>query len=175
MNWKVLIALLLVAVAWIVLDSEPEAEQLAMVPKHLRGEWRTEDPSYAGRALELDAMTLAIDLGAAGDEERHPITGVEWSQLPDEIWYRVFYTDAGEPEEMTLRFVPTKDVLLLKTRPGVVWERAEKLRARALERAAERRREEEAARLEEEPFGEEFLEAFRGPIMEEEATTEPPP
>ena len=175
MNWKVLIALLLVAVLWIVLDAGPEVEQLAMVPKHLRGEWRTADPSYAGRVLELDAMTLAIDLGTEGGVQRHPITGVEWSQLPDEMWYRLLYTDDGAPEEMTLRFVPTRDVLLLKTRPGVIWERGETLRARALAEAVERRRQEDAQRLESDPFGEEFLEAFRGPIMDDEAPAEPPP
>lgn len=172
MNWKQLLLLLILSGGALLLMSRSNADpaRSEFVPEHLHGVWRTRDPSYQGRFVELGPRLIAFGVGAQGYRREHGVLWIEPNQLSAETLFTVNYLeDDGTESRLELAYSPRRDQLRFTSRPMVHWQRLEILQA---EDERVRRRAEEESRVDvPDPFGDEFDQLFAGPIWEGDQQT----
>jgi hypothetical protein len=114
----------LIAVTCLVLlmGCEPRSPSL---PDNLIGVWRTSDPKYAGRFLQLTQDRVIFGTGA-GSVSIHPIRKIARAPRADGILYAIIYTN-DDGQEYRLSFVHDLEhggVIWFKNQKDILWKRA---------------------------------------------------
>ena len=94
------------------------------IPENLVGVWRTDDPRYRGRSLELSKDIAVIGIGG----EKPSIESVEWVKTQatsEETTYSIQCRTAdGTKDLLTLSFSPKGDGEIRLNHPqSIVWKR----------------------------------------------------
>ena len=95
------------------------------VPEELVGVWLTEDQRYEGRFLKLEPRMIHFGLG--GDQAtENPIVDVEELLGEGATVYRITYlSPEGLEYSQSLYYDPSSKEIRYKSRPSVVWRRAD--------------------------------------------------
>jgi hypothetical protein len=94
------------------------------IPDSLVGVWRTDDPRYRGRSLELGKDSAVI--GTGGDKpSMESVESVKIRPAGEETTYSINCRAAdGTQHLLTLRFNPSRDGEIRLSHPdGIVWRR----------------------------------------------------
>ena len=95
-------SVLLIAVAILVVSFGCRSERTRTVPDELVGVWKTSEPKYADRFLELTRTSIAFGAGE-GKADVRPVAGVEIVRQDGKILYTLSYADP-EGHESTFSF-----------------------------------------------------------------------
>ena len=90
------------------------------IPEEVVGVWFTDDATFQGRALELQARALVFRGAQTGPQAVHRVHREPIGAL---IRYKIDYEAAGGLATLSFTYAPGPDVLKLENRPGIVWRR----------------------------------------------------
>ena len=91
------------------------------VPEELLGEWRTADPSYAGRALKIDEVTINFETGD-GKLSVGFITGVRSVQEGSRTLYTISYSSDGMANEVSFFCEGARDkIIKFRNQENTIW------------------------------------------------------
>jgi hypothetical protein len=119
---SVAVATLAAAVGISRFGPTPKPEPL---PVELRGEWRTQHPSYRERVLSFTADRVGLSMAEAEVPSLHPVTALTTRVVFDTTIVALTYEDDGGPVDFRVSLVRgSAPQLRLSNPPGVVWEPA---------------------------------------------------
>jgi hypothetical protein len=112
------VVLVLLALSW--RSGGPKRTEVGLTSE-LAGVWRTEDPRYADRFLEIRANEVVFGQGDQG-RARHRIAGIYLEQTPEgpPVYVLRYRLDAAEPTG-ELRVRVDHGVLRIASQPNVAW------------------------------------------------------
>lgn len=91
------------------------------VPNELIGTWRTSDPGYADRSLEIDGYTIDFGTGK-GTVTTGFIKKVEAIPESGRMLYTISYVEDGEEKQCSFYFTSgIEDTIYFKNQPGIQW------------------------------------------------------
>lgn len=101
-----------------------QQEKTSSPPDHLIGTWRTSDPKYAARYLNISHDTIVFGVG--GDESHsYRITDTTTVLAEDHFLYTISYVnEEGQRYKLSLIYEPHKEgVIRLKNRKQYEWKK----------------------------------------------------
>lgn len=91
------------------------------VPSELIGTWRTSDPNYADRFIEIDRGSVSFGTGQATLMNGF-ITKVATFREASRTIYTIFYANNGETGQCSLYFSDEEEnTIHLKNQPAIAW------------------------------------------------------
>lgn len=90
------------------------------LPPEVLGRWRTQEPRYADRFVELSEDTIRIGTGGTMATS-HPIRAVRSEPHPSGTLYTIEYGNEGNEATFAFYFEAAQRVLRLRSRPGFAW------------------------------------------------------
>jgi hypothetical protein len=115
---------LIVLLVWLSSPGMTEIGTPVPLPPHLVGVWRTSEPKYADRFVEISDHTVVFGTGG-GTRTIHAISHVSFVDERGRLLYTVWYWD-GPPDDrvgQTLSFYydPEPRVIRLKNQQDIAW------------------------------------------------------
>ena len=94
------------------------------VPNKLMGTWRSSDPKYADRSLEIDNVTINFGTGD-GTVTTGFIKKVEAVPEGGHTLYTISYVDDGKEEQCSFYYAAAKEeIIYFKNQPSIPWVKA---------------------------------------------------
>jgi hypothetical protein len=115
-------SVLLIAVAIFVVSFGCRSERTRTVPDELVGVWKTSEPRYADRFLELTRTSIAFGTGE-GKADVRSVAAVEKAREDGKILYTVSYADPeGHESTFSFYYDPARaGVIRLKNQQSFEW------------------------------------------------------
>ena len=108
----ILLALLILGVT-----ASPKPDQ---VPPELQGVWKTNDPRYNDRSLEISAVHLSLGTGE-GTSTSGFIRHVKIEHPGGESLIVITYTNSDGENTLSLLYDASAQVIHLKSQPAIAW------------------------------------------------------
>jgi hypothetical protein len=92
-----------------------------IVPRELIGTWKTTDPRYADRYLEIDGHTIDFYTGK-GTGTTGFIQKIDAVSQGSRTLYTIFYVQDGQDEQCSFYVaLERQDTIYLQNQPGIAW------------------------------------------------------
>ena len=106
-----------------------QCSKIKTAPEDLIGVWKTSDPKYEDRFLEIDRSTITFGKGG-GDSDTHPITSIEVEKGPEAKGnlYTIAYKDKeGQKFNFLIYYDPANQgTIRFKNQDQIEWTREKK-------------------------------------------------
>jgi hypothetical protein len=111
----VLVAIFAISVMWLRWPKSPN------VPDELVGTWRTSDPRYADRSLDIDTVTISFGTGP-GTAATGFIQKVEGVPEGSRTLFTITYVEDGQEELCSFYYRPANGkTIVFKNQPDINW------------------------------------------------------
>jgi len=92
------------------------------VPPELQAVWRTDNPNYSDRTLEISAITVTFGTGE-GTSSTGFIRHIDFKPAGPESLYTITYAGNDGNQTLSVRYDPMKQVLHLNNQPSIEWKK----------------------------------------------------
>jgi hypothetical protein len=105
-----------------------QCSKIKTAPEDLIGLWKTSDPKYEDRFLEIDRSTITFGTGG-GNSDTHSITSIEIEKGPEAKGnlYTIAYDKEGQKFTFLIYYHPANQgTIRFKNQDQIVWTREKK-------------------------------------------------
>ena len=139
---------LMVLVAMSFGEGAPEGD--SYFPRELVGVWRTTNPDYAGKTLELESDSVTFGVSPERRDKHLVLQVLEDKGADGSRLFSVATLFGSDEDFMSLRFFADQDIIVFGQQRDVIWKRSSEIEREVKERARRKRQVEEDRRRREE-------------------------
>src|SRR5580704_16558626 len=120
-SWKKLRWVLVPIVAWGIFLVCQHWPKPANIPAELMGVWRTSDPNYAGRSIEIDLVSVNFGAGDGRSSTRF-VEKIDGVSDGGGTVYTISYVTEGVENQCSFYYSEQKGkTIVFRNQPGIPW------------------------------------------------------